>query len=71
MLQMKLLNALMNIYFAKFLKKKARCCVLHVFNPSSQQRQVNLSEFKTSLIYKANFRTAKAVIQRTLVLGGE
>lgn len=43
--------------------------MLHVFNPSSQQRQVNLSEFKASLIYKANFRTAKAVNTENPCLG--
>ena len=33
-----------------------------------RQRQVELSEFEVSLVYKASFRTAKAVTQKNLVL---
>ena len=33
-----------------------------------RQRQMDLCEFKASLVYKVSFRTAGAVIQRKLIL---
>ena len=43
--------------------------VTHTFNPSTQggQRQVDLSEFKVNLVYRASSRTATAT-QRNPVL---
>lgn len=34
--------------------------MVHTFNPSTQETEAGRSEFKLSLVYRANFKTAKA-----------
>lgn len=49
----------------KFFFKKnyflALAVVVHIFNPSQRQRQVNLSEFEANLVYILSSRTVKAI----------
>jgi hypothetical protein len=41
--------------------------VVHAFNPSTQEAEAGLSEFKASLVYKVSSRTTRAT-QRNPVL---
>lgn len=36
--------------------------VVNAFNPSTQQRQVDFSEFEASLVYIQSFRIARATL---------
>ena len=55
------------LFIIKF-KNSSQAVMVHAFNPSTQkQRQADICEFKTSLIYRASFRTARAVTQRNPV----
>jgi hypothetical protein len=43
--------------------------VLHAFNPSTWEAEAGRSEFEANLVYRVNYRTARAT-QRNPVGGG-